>query len=116
MTNLDEPLLSGRAATANRGATAPYVRLGDDDNVVVLARRVEAGDSFSAPTGEIWTMSADLDIGNKLAAARIAAGQRVIKLGMPIGTATQAIASGEHVHSHNLRSDYIATELEGETR
>jgi hypothetical protein len=42
----------------------------------------------------------------------IAAGERVIKVGVPIGTATQAIAPGEHVHSHNLRSDYIATDVQ----
>ena len=59
-------------------------------------------------------MSAHLDIGNKLAAAPIAAGERVIKVGVPIGTATRAIESGEHVHSHNLRSDYIPIEVEEE--
>jgi len=56
-------------------------------------------------------MAAQLDVGNKLAAAPIAAGARVIKVGMPIGTATRAIAPGECVHGHNLRSDYIPTDL-----
>ena len=37
-----------------------------------------------------------------------------IKVGVPIGTATQAIAPGEHVHSHNLQSDHIPIELKEE--
>lgn len=28
---------------------------------------------------------------------------------MPIGIATRAIAAGEHVHVHNIRSAYTAT-------
>jgi hypothetical protein len=40
----------------------------------------------------------------------------VFKVGVPIGTATRAIEPGEHVHSHNLRSDHIPIELEEDTR
>jgi hypothetical protein len=31
----------------------------------------------------------------------------VVKYGCPIGTAMWAIAPGEHVHTHNLRSEYL---------
>lgn len=40
--------------------------------------------------------------GHKVALNRIDAGAPVIKLGQPIGVATQLIAPGEHVHTHNL--------------
>lgn len=40
--------------------------------------------------------------GHKVALSLIDAGAPVIKLGQPIGIATQPIAPGEHVHSHNL--------------
>jgi hypothetical protein len=89
-----------------------YVRLAERDNIVVLTRHVDAGDSFEGITGETWTMTAHLDVGNKLAAVPIAAGDRVFKVGVPIGTATQPIAPGEHVHTHNLRSDYIPIDAE----
>jgi altronate dehydratase small subunit len=46
--------------------------------------------------------------GHKIAVAPIAAGQRVIKYGFPIGEATQSIAQGEWVHLHNCRSLYDA--------
>jgi len=87
--------------------TLPYVQLADRDNVVVLSRTVAAGESFEGPDGTLWTMSAHLDAGNKLAAVPIALGERIIKLGVPIGTAIHPIEHGAHVHSHNVRSDHI---------
>ena len=43
--------------------------------------------------------------GHKYARCVLAAGENVIKYGMPIGHATQAIAVGEHVHTHNLATN-----------
>jgi hypothetical protein len=100
------------AGDHSRDEHPPYVRLASVDNVVVLTRPVVAGESFGGTSGERWTMTAQLDVGNKLAAVPIAAGERVIKVGMPIGTATHAVAPGAHVHTHNLRSDYIPTDDE----
>lgn len=45
------------------------------------------------------------DDGHKYAIRPIAPGENVIKYGMPIGHAKVAIASGEHVHTHNLASN-----------
>jgi altronate dehydratase len=53
-------------------------------------------------------------LGHKIAARAIAAGEKIIKYGVPIGSATRAIAAGEHVHTHNLRSDYLPTFARGE--
>jgi len=43
---------------------------------------------------------------HKFALRTIARGEAVIKYGQPIGFAVQAIAAGEHVHTHNLTSAY----------
>ena len=43
--------------------------------------------------------------GHKYALRDIAAGENVIKYGMPIGHATAFIKKGEHVHSHNLATN-----------
>ena len=43
--------------------------------------------------------------GHKYARRDIAEGENVIKYGMPIGHATRAIAAGEHVHVHNLKTN-----------
>ena len=55
-------------------------------------------------------------LGDKIASRPIAAGEKIVKYGAPIGSATQAIARGEHVHTHNLKSDYLPTLLRGEMR
>jgi hypothetical protein len=91
----------------------PYFLLLAGDSVVVLIRHVDAGATFVGPEGSTWTMREPLETGSKLATRAITAGDQVIKLGMPIGTATKAIAPGELVHTHNLRSNFIAVELEG---
>ena len=47
----------------------------------------------------------DLENGHKYAVRDIEKGEKVIKYGFPIGTATEEIKTGEHVHSHNLQTD-----------
>ena len=46
-------------------------------------------------------------MGHKIALRRIHSGEKVIKFGAAIGSAAATIEAGEHVHLHNLRSDYI---------
>ena len=43
--------------------------------------------------------------GHKIALTDISPGQHVIKYGSPIGSATKQIRKGEHVHSHNLKTN-----------
>ena len=43
--------------------------------------------------------------GHKYALTDIRAGENVIKYGCPIGHATEDIAAGEHVHTHNLKTN-----------
>ncbi|MBO5680651.1 MAG: altronate dehydratase [Lentisphaeria bacterium] len=42
--------------------------------------------------------------GHKFALVDIAKGEKVIKYGMPIGYATEDIAKGAHVHTHNVKT------------
>ena len=48
-------------------------------------------------------------LGHKLARRKITPGEKVVKYGAPIGSATAHIAIGDHVHTHNLQSDYTPT-------
>ena len=50
-------------------------------------------------------VAVDTATGHKTALCDIAQGENVIKYGFPIGRATAMIRAGEHVHTHNLRSD-----------
>ena len=52
----------------------------------------------------LLTAEGDIPAGHKIALRPIAAGEAVIKYGDSIGYATRDIASGEHVHCHNLRT------------
>ena len=47
-------------------------------------------------------------VGHKISLRPIAAGELIIKYGQTIGTATIAIESGTHVHTHNISADIDA--------
>lgn len=82
--------------------------LHDGDNVVVARSRIAAGEALVLD-GVAVPLAAPLSIGHKLARRDIAAGEKILKYGAPIGSATQPIARGAHVHVHNVKSDYTPT-------
>ena len=49
---------------------------------------------------------ADIPKGHKLSLKAIAPGESVLKYGIPIGRATQAIPAGSWVHLHVMQSNY----------
>ncbi len=79
-----------------------------DDNVVVVKRRIEPGDVLLV-SGVSVVFDKSLGLGHKVAAAPIPRGAKVVKFGVHIGSATEHIAVGDHVHLHNLKSDYLPT-------
>jgi hypothetical protein len=94
--------------TAARAAAPVLLRLGPADNILIVASALSAGDVVVVGEERV-TLPHDVRLGHKLAAAGIAEGEPVIRAGVPIGSATAAIAPGEWVHTHNLKSDYIRT-------
>lgn len=78
------------------------------DNVFVLRAAIEAGEAVMV-SGSPVVIEARIGMGHKLARRVIAVGEKVLKYGVPIGSATRAIALGEHVHLANLKSDYTPT-------
>lgn len=81
------------------------LRLHADDNVLVARSAIAPGAAVTIGN-HVVTLTQGLPIGHKIASRAIAAGEKIRKHGAPIGTATSAIAPGERVHLHNLRSDY----------
>lgn len=79
-----------------------------EDNVYVLTHGVQAGEELEIAGHSVHAAS-NLGLGHKLAARSVAAGEKIVKYGLPIGTATRDIERGEHVHTHNMRSDYLPT-------
>ena len=84
------------------------IRLSPRDNIVILSRSVEAGTTIEVD-GHQFAVARPLGLGHKLAIRPIAAGEKILKYGASIGSATRNIATGEHVHLHNMKSDYLPT-------
>jgi hypothetical protein len=96
-----------------RGKLPPLLLLHPDDNILVARRDIAAGERVELD-GESFVIPAAVELGHKLARRAIAAEERVLKYGAPIGSMKAGVARGEHVHMHNLRSDYIpSTTREG---
>lgn len=84
------------------------IRLSPLDNIAVLSRSVEAGATIEVD-GHRLVVDGPLGLGHKLALRPIAAGERIMKYGVSIGSATRDIPAGGHVHVHNMKSDYLPT-------
>jgi hypothetical protein len=82
--------------------------LAPEDNCVAVAATLIAGTHVLIEGVEV-PMAQDIGIGHKLARGDIAPGEKILKYGAIIGSATQAIPRGAHIHLHNLASDYIPT-------
>ena len=89
---------------------ARLLQLTPQDNVLTVLETFEAGATLWIGNRSVVTAQR-LPFGHKVAARDIAAGEKIIKYGVPIGSATQSIACGQLVHTHNLKSDYLPTYL-----
>ena len=87
---------------------ALLIQLDPDDSVGVLPKTIHAGETVGVGGREIIVSQA-LGLGHKVALRPIARGEKVLKYGAPIGSATMDIALGDHVHLHNMKSDYLPT-------
>lgn len=84
------------------------LQLAPGDNIGVATTTLEAGQSVPWGGG-LLTLADRIPTGHKLALAPIAAGEKILKYGAPIGSAVRPIAPGEYVHTHNVKSDYLPT-------
>lgn len=88
------------------------ILLTPDDNVLVACQPLEPGEILI--DGNTRHLTQIVDVGHKVARFNIAAGARVIRYGVSIGSALEAIAAASHVHLHNMKSNYIAPHSRGE--
>ena len=80
----------------------------DEDNVCVSCTFIKADTSLVIEDQKV-NLSETLYVGHKIARRFINMNEKIIKYGAPIGSATKNINLGESVHTHNLKSDYIAS-------
>jgi D-threo-aldose 1-dehydrogenase len=91
---------------------ARLILLHPDDNVLICVRAIDAGDVLPASGGTIPAREG-IAIGHKVARVPLTAGDKVIKYGAPIGSITADAATGDWVHMHNMKSDYISSHTRG---
>ncbi|GGF77193.1 UxaA family hydrolase [Alteromonas lipolytica] len=77
------------------------IQVHPNDNVAVSTMALAAGTVVEALS---VTLVSDIPAGHKVALKAIPAGHKVMKYGFAIGNAQADIKSGEHVHSHNLKT------------
>lgn len=89
--------------------------LSEADNVLIALGPVDAGPVRAS--GDVMVMvDRPVTLGHKVARTDIAKGEKIIKYGVPIGSATTGIRAGQHVHVHNIQSDYTPTYALSETQ
>jgi hypothetical protein len=88
-------------------ATVNIVVLAGADNVGVALRDIEPNETACAARGISVVAGEPIPLGHKIALAPIAAGDDIVRFGVPVGLATATIAPGQLVHVHNVRSKYL---------
>jgi altronate hydrolase len=91
-------------------AISPIIRLNPIDDVVVARSQLISGVILEEEGG--LKVSGLIPAGHKIATRAIAEGEYVKRYGQIIGVATQAIAPGQHVHTHNLAMAEFSREHE----
>ncbi|MFP3089722.1 altronate dehydratase family protein [Treponema sp. TIM-1] len=86
------------------GETRRLIRINGNDNVAVALSPLKKGEALSFPAGTLLTAEDAIPAGHKIALRDIAAGERIIKYGFPIGAASVRIKRGAHVHTHNVQT------------
>ncbi|WP_343585349.1 SAF domain-containing protein, partial [Herbaspirillum sp.] len=79
---------------------SPIIRLNPVDDVVIARRQLMSGTVLEEEGG--LKVQGLIPAGHKMATRAIAAGEPIKRYGQIIGTASQAIEPGQHVHTHNL--------------
>ncbi|QFK71231.1 altronate dehydratase [Pradoshia sp. D12] len=83
------------------------IHLNENDNVIVALKDIEAGYKIVVQGKEI-EVKESIKRGHKIAVEDIAINANIVKYGYPIGHAIKGVSVGEHVHTHNTK-----TNLEG---
>ncbi len=80
------------------------LQINQRDSVAVAVESLSAGERVEIG-GKTIVLKNDIPAGHKLALADIREGENIIKYAFPIGHAKCDIKVGEHIHTHNTRSN-----------
>ena len=81
------------------------IQINPADNVIVALSPLAKGTAVAVPgVGEV-AAAEDIPQGHKMAVRAIAAGENVVKYGLPIGHVTGDIQPGQWLHTHNVKTN-----------
>ncbi len=80
------------------------IKIHNSDSVAVAVETLKAGETVTVETEEI-TLLNDIPAGHKFSLKDIKKGDNIIKYAYPIGHAGENISKGEHIHTHNTKSN-----------
>ncbi|MBQ1989067.1 MAG: UxaA family hydrolase [Clostridia bacterium] len=80
------------------------IKIHNNDSVAVAVEPLKSGDTVTVKN-EIVTLLNDIPPGHKFALKDIKKGDNIIKYAYPIGHAKLDIKKGEHIHTHNTKSN-----------
>ena len=80
-----------------------YIRIHENDNVIVALKEIAPGEKVLVAGAEI-TAAETVPAGHKMAIRDIAEGEAVMKYGFRIGYAKEPIHAGQWVHVHNVKT------------
>ena len=77
------------------------------DNVAIALQPLLEGEAcYLSGIPEPLMLLNDIPYTHKVAIRHIRKDEKIVKYGSPIGSALYDIKPGEHVHSHNIKSNY----------
>lgn len=81
-----------------------FIQIHQQDNVAVALTDLSQDEAVRV-SGQSILLRQPVARGHKFALQALAIGENVVKYGLPIGHATQPVAPGEIIHSHNARTN-----------
>ena len=84
------------------------VKINPEDVVAVALTDLKANTEVKL-ANDVVVLKEDIPFGHKFALCDLKENEPVIKYGYPIGRARKTIGTGEHVHTHNVKTDLKAS-------
>lgn len=79
-------------------------KINENDNVVVALTDISKGEIITEGDKDI-EVKQDVKRGHKIAICDIKVNENIVKYGFPIGHAISDISAGEHIHTHNIKTN-----------
>ncbi|KAK46503.1 hydrolase [Caballeronia jiangsuensis] len=95
-------------STMQKTTDPRLILLSPEDNCLIAGARLPAGETLMIE-GESVTLATTIELAHKLARRALSKDEKVLRYGAIIGHVNADVACGEHLHTHNLESDYIPT-------